>query len=141
MAAAAGASARALPAPARRESDGPPLAAPRRRPKRAPAPAPRPRLQSLPARLLVFGAVLALLAAGRVALSFAVVQKNLQTDAVSRQYRAVEAENQQLADTAAGLSSALAVRNAAVNRYHLIVSPDVQFITVHRHHAGARTRR
>jgi len=141
MAAAAGASARALPAPERRERERPPVVAPRRRPGRAPAPSPRSRLQSLPARLLVFGALLAVLAAGRVALSFAVVQKNLQTDAVTRQYHVVDAQNLQLAETAAGLSSALAVRNLAVNRYHLIVSPDVQFITVHRRHTGAHARR
>ena len=35
----------------------------------------------------------------------------------------VDAQNQQLAETAAGLSSALTVRNVAVNKYHLIVSP------------------
>jgi cell division protein FtsB len=141
MAAAAGAPARTLPAPARHESERRPVGAPQRRPGGAPAPAPRRRLQSLPARLLVFGVLLAVLAVGRVALSFAVVQKNLQTDAVARQYRAVDAQNQRLAETAAGLSSALAVRNVAVKKYHLTVSPDVQFITVHPGHAGTRARR
>jgi len=91
--------------------------------------------------LLVFGVLLALLAVGRVALSFAVVQKNLQTDTVTRQYRALDAQNQQLAETAAGLTSALAVRNVAVKKYHLIVSPSAQFITVHPGHAGTHTGR
>jgi len=137
---AAGASARSLPAPARRETERRLVDAPQRRPAAA-ALAPRPRRHSLPARLLVFGMLLAVLAVGRVALSFAVVQKNLQTDAVARQYRALDAQNQQLAETAAGLSSALAVRNVAVKKYHLIVSPSAQFITVPAGHTGTRTRR
>ncbi len=143
MAAAAGApaTARSLPAPARHDGERRPVGAPQRRPRSAPTPTPRRRMQSLPARLLVFGVLLAVLASGRVALSFAVVQKNLQTDAVARQYRVVDAQNQRLAERAAGLSSALAVRNVAVNKYHLTVSPDVQFITVHPGHAGTRARR
>jgi len=47
--------------------------------------------------------------------------------------------NQQLAETAAGLSSALAVRNVAVKKYHLIVSPWVQFITVRANRAATPT--
>ena len=136
---AAGASARPLPAPARHETERRLVGAPQRR--AGGAPARRRRLQSLPARLLVFGVLLALLAVGRVALSFAVVQKNLQTDTVTRQYRALDAQNQQLAETAAGLTSALAVRNVAVKKYHLIVSPSAQFITVHPGHAGTHTGR
>jgi cell division protein FtsB len=138
MAAAASAPARSLPAPARHESERRPAGVPQRRPGAAAAP--RRRLQSLPARLLVFGVLLAVLAVGRVTLSFAVVQKNLQSDAVTRQYRAVDAQNQRLAETAAGLSSALAVRSVAVNKYHLIVSPSVQFITVHPRHAARPVR-
>ena len=143
MAAAAGARARALPAPARQDDERRPVGAPQRRPATAPAAGPRPRrrLQALPTRLVVFGVLLAVLATGRVALSFAVVQKNLQTDAVARQFHVVQAQNQQLAETAANLSSALAVRNVAMTRYHLIVPPDVQFITVHPGHSGTRTGR
>jgi hypothetical protein len=87
-------------------------------------------------QLVVFGVLLAMLSVGRVALSFAVVQKTLQTDAVATKYHAVAAQNQQLGETAASLSSALAIRNTAINRYHLIVSSDVQFVTVHAAHAG-----
>jgi len=143
MAAAAGARARALPAPARHDDERRPVGAPQRRPASAPAIGPRRRrrLQALPTRLVVFGVLLAILATGRVALSFAVVQKNLQTDAVARQFHVVQAQNQQLAETAANLSSALAVRNVAMTRYHLIVPPDVQFITVHPGHSGTRTGR
>jgi cell division protein FtsB len=139
--AASGASARPLPAPERHDERGP-ARVPQQRPVHRPASAPRPRrrLQALPARVIVFGVLLAVLAAGRVALSFAVVQKNLQTDAVARQFHEVQAQNQQLAETAATLSSALAVRNAAVIRYHLIVPPDVVFITVHPGREGTTAR-
>lgn len=141
--AASGASARSLPAPERHDGEREPVRVPQRRPVRRPAAAPRPRrrLQALPTRLVVFGILLAVLAVGRVTLSFAVVQKNLQTDAVARQFHVVQAQNQQLAETAATLSSALAVRNTAVTRYHLIVPPDVMFITVHPGHAGTPARR
>ena len=132
---AAGAPARALPAPARREPEHRPTRAPQRRPGAPPTRASRLSRQSLTARLVVFVVLLSLLAVGRVTLSFAVVQKNLQTDAVARQERAVEAANQRLAERAATLSSALTVRSVAMSKYHLIVSPDVQFITVHRHAA------
>jgi cell division protein FtsB len=141
MAAAAGARARPLPAPARHDDERRPVGVPQRRAANAPAAGSRRRLQALPTRLVVFGVLLAVLATGRVALSFAVVQKNLQTDAVSRQYHVVQAQNQQLAETAANLSSALAVRNVAMIRYHLIVSPDVQFITVHPGHSGTHAGR
>ena len=124
----AASAARPLPAP-RRHEDEEGRGAPQRRPGAARAP--RPRLKALPVRLLVFGILLAVLAVGRVTLSFAVVQKNLQTDAVVRQYRQVDAQNQRLAEKAAGLSSALAVRNTAITKYHLVVSPSVQFVTAH----------
>ena len=48
------------------------------------------------------------------------------------------AQNQQLGETAASLSSALAIRNTAITHYHLIVSSDVQFVTVHAVHAGTQ---
>jgi len=135
----AGAPARALPAPARREPERRPTRVPQRRPSGSPARASRLSRQSLTVRLVVFVVLLAVLAVGRVTLSFAVVQKNLQTDAVARQERVVDAANQRLAERAATLSSALTVRNVAMDKYHLIVPPDVQFITVHQHaatHAG-----
>jgi len=139
MGAAAHARAEALPA--RRPGAGE-RPEERRRTGAAARPRPRRRVAPLPLRLLVFGVLLAVLAVGRVTLSFAVVQKNLQTDAIAHQYRVVNADNQRLAEKAAGLSSSLAVRNTAINRYHLVVSPSVQFVTAHRPPAGkAHTRR
>ena len=136
--AAAGAPVRALPAPVRREPEQRPARAPQRRPGSTPGRASRLSRQSLTARLVVFVVLLSLLAVGRVTLSFAVVQKNLQTDAVTRQERIVQAANQGLAERAATLSSALTLRNLAMTKYHLIVSPDVQFITVHDHRVAAQ---
>jgi cell division protein FtsB len=136
---AAGAPARALPAPDRRETQRRPVDAPQRR--TSVARKPQRRRQPIMARLVVFGVLLAMLSVGRVALSFAVVQKNLQTDAITRQYRAVYAQNQQLGETAASLSSALAIRNTAMNRYHLIVPSDVQFVTAHVGLAGKHANR
>ncbi len=135
----AGASARALPAPDRREIERPP-ARPQRRPERAPSRATRLSHRSLTTRLIVFGVLVAALGAGRVALSFAVVQKNLATDTVAGQVRVVQARNQQLSEEAATLSSALTVRNLAQKKYHLIVAPDVQFIMLHAHHPATHTR-
>jgi cell division protein FtsB len=124
----AAAAARPLPAPRHHEDDEG-RGAPRRRPGATRAP--RPRFSTLPVRLLVFGILLAVLAVGRVTLSFAVVQKNLQTDAVVREYRRLDAQNQRLAEKAAGLSSALAIRNTAITKYHLVVSPSAQFVRAH----------
>jgi cell division protein FtsB len=135
----AGVPARALPAPDRREIEQRP-ARPQRRPERAPSRAARLSHRSLATRLIVFGVLVAVLGAGRVALSFAVVQKNLATDTVAAQVRTVQARNQQLAEQAATLSSALTVRNLAQKKYHLIVAPDVQFITVHARRAATGAR-
>jgi cell division protein FtsB len=118
-----------------------PVAAPARRPsargsersRATTASAPRAhsrRVSRLPARLVVFVACLSVLAVGRVTLSFAVVQKNIQTDAVVREYRGLDAENAQLAEQAAGLSSSLAVHDIAVRRYHLAVPARVEYVTV-----------
>ena len=138
MPAAAHAPAEALPA---RRPDPGERPEERRRTGAASGPRPRRRVAPLPLRLLVFGILLAGLAVGRVTLSFAVVQKNLQTDAVTHQYRVVNAENQRLAEKAAHLSSSLAVRNAAIARYHLVISPSVQFVTVHPRAAKVHSRR
>ena len=46
---------------------------------------------------VLFVCCLTVLAVGRVALSFAVVQKTIETDAIAREQRAVTAENAQLA--------------------------------------------
>ena len=71
---------------ARRPRAAAPRRSGRRRRRRAPAP-------SMPLPLLVFVVCLALLAVGRVTLSFAVVQKNLQTDAWSASTAQLAVEN------------------------------------------------
>jgi len=136
----AGAPARALPTPERRETELRP-ARPPRRPARAPSRVARLSHRSLATRLVVFFVLVAALGAGRVALSFAVVQKNLATDAVASRLRAVQANNQYLAERAATLSSALTVRNVAQKRYHLGVATNVRFITVHPRSTATGTRR
>jgi hypothetical protein len=129
--------AAALPSP-RREEEG----RPREERRRSPAPLLHGRLKArLPVRVLVFVVCLALLAVGRVTLSFAVVQKNLQTDNVVREYRRLDMQNQQLAEKAAGLASSLKVRNLAVKRYHLVLPSNVQWVTAHPAKGGSTAAR
>ena len=62
---------------------------------------------------IVFVACLTVLAVGRVALSFAVVQKTLQTDAVVHEERRVSAQNDELQEEVARLSSTVRIRHIA----------------------------
>ena len=62
---------------------------------------------------IVFVACLTVLAVGRVALSFAVVQKTLQTDAVVHEQRRVTDKNDQLQEEVARLSSTVRIRHIA----------------------------
>lgn len=97
--------------------------------RRAAAPAARRRAAfNLPVPLLTFVVCLALLGVGRVTLSFAVVQKNLQTDSVVRESRQLAVQNAQLKEDAASLSPAL--YNLATKRYHLVESSRVEYVTV-----------
>ena len=127
MARSAQAQATVLPAPR-----GPLRGAPRRaEAHRVAAPAKRARFAfNLPIPLLAFVICLAVLGVGRVTLSFAVVQKNLQTDAVVRESRQLAVQNAQLKEEAASLSSSLALRNIAMKRYHLELPSRVEFVTV-----------
>lgn len=107
-------------------------AAPRRQeqPERVPA---RPAARRAPqarrraaqrARLtrvfVVFVICLTVLAVGRVSLSFAVVQKSLQTETVVREERALSAENAQLAEKLAQMSSTVRIRHIAVTQLGLV---------------------
>jgi cell division protein FtsL len=107
-------------------------AAPRRQeqPERVPA---RPAARRAPqarrraaqrARLtrvfVVFVICLTVLAVGRVSLSFAVVQKSLQTEAVVREERALSAENAQLAEKLAQMSSTVRIRHIAETQLGLV---------------------
>ena len=127
MARSAHAQATVLPAPRVPLRDAPKRAEGRR----VASPAKRARLAfNLPVPLLAFVICLAVLGVGRVTLSFAVVQKNLQTDAVVRESRQLAVQNAQLQEAAASLSSSLALRNVAVQRYHLVVPSRVEYVTV-----------
>ena len=57
---------------------------------------------------MIFVACLTVLAVGRVALSFAVVQKTLQTGAIVREERRISEQNGELREEVARLSSTLA---------------------------------
>jgi hypothetical protein len=109
---------------------------PSRRPRRLPSPAARP---STATWVIVFAVVVALLAVGRVTLSFAVVQKSLQTDAVVHQQRAVRSENATLAEQVAELSAAGRVRARAVRDYHLVQADDVRYVPSPAQSTSARS--
>jgi cell division protein FtsL len=79
---------------------------------------------------VVFAVCLTVLAVGRVALSFAVVQKSLQTDAVAREERRVSAENAQLSEEVAQLSSTVRIRHIAENQLGLVDATAVKYLQV-----------
>ena len=120
----------------RREAE---LPLPEREPRLRPVPgrgrrpaSSRARLQTrLAQRLIIFGVCVALLAVGRVALTFAVVQKNLQTNAVVHQQTALSNDNARLAEQVASQGSTARVHRLAVDRYGLVTAVDVRYLTVH----------
>jgi cell division protein FtsL len=85
---------------------------------------------------VVFVICLTVLAVGRVALSFAVVQKTMETDAIVREQRAVTAENAQLAEDLAQLSSTVRIRHIAENKLGLVDADHVQYLHVTRQAAA-----
>jgi cell division protein FtsB len=123
------------------------VAAPRRQeqPEHAPA---RPAVRRAPqtrrraeqrARLtrvfIVFVICLTVLAVGRVSLSFAVVQKTLQTAAVVREERAVSAENARLRETLAQMGSPMNIRRIAEKELGLVDADGYEVLRVPK---GAR---
>jgi cell division protein FtsL len=103
--------------------------------RRAPRPRTRTRARSkVTGRLIAFTICLALLAVGRVSLSFAVVQKSLQTGDIVRVERQLAADNAQLAGQAAQLSANTTIMRTATKQLHLVPMTNVQYLTVH---AGA----
>jgi len=119
--------------------DDPPRQAPRPDVARAPRPRGRPQARArLPRRLIAFGVCLALLSVGRVTLSFAVVQKSLQTDAAVRAQGQLASENESLSEDVARLSSSIRIHNVAVNRLGLVAAKNVQYLTVHGVGAASR---
>lgn len=79
---------------------------------------------------VLFVCCLTLLAVGRVALSFAVVQKTIETDAIAREQRAVTAENAQLAEDLAQLGSTVRIRQIAEKQLGLVDADHVQYLRV-----------
>lgn len=80
---------------------------------------------------VLFVICLTVLAVGRVALSFAVVQKTLQTDTVVHQQRALTAENAQLQEDLAQLGSTVRIGHIAESQLGLVQADHVLYL-----HAG-----
>jgi cell division protein FtsL len=69
---------------------------------------------------VIFVACLTVLAVGRVALSFAVVQKSLQTGAIVRAERRISEQNGELREEVARLSSTSRIRHIAESELGLV---------------------
>jgi len=78
---------------------------------------------------VIFVACLTVLAVGRVALSFAVVQKSLQTDAVVHEARRVAALNDKRQEEVAQLASTVRIRHIAEKELGL-VDADLRYVTI-----------
>jgi cell division protein FtsL len=76
---------------------------------------------------VIFVACLTVLAVGRVALSFAVVQKTLQTDAIVREERRVSDKNGELQEEVARLSSTARIRHIAESELGLVYATHVLY--------------
>jgi len=129
---AAAAQARKTAVAPRRSEDterrpAPPAA--RRAPQARQRAAQRARLMRL---FIVFVVCLTVLAVGRVALSFAVVQKSLQTDAVAREVGRLSAENLQLQETVANQGSSVNIRKIAMKQLGLVDAAHRETLRVHR---------
>ena len=77
---------------------------------------------------IVFVACLTVLAVGRVALSFAVVQKTLQTAAVVHEQRRVTDKNDRLQEEVARLSSTVRIRHIAELDLGLVDAAHVTYL-------------
>ena len=117
----------AASAQARRPAEAPPWREEQERsPLRTVArPAPQARRRAvrqprLARAFIIFVICLSVLAAGRVALSFAVVQKSVATDAVASEHRQVAAENAALNEKLVLLGSTVRIRAIAEERLGLV---------------------
>jgi cell division protein FtsB len=114
-------------APRRREElERPPL-------RVAARPAPQARRRAarqlgLTKAFIIFVICLSVLAAGRVTLSFAVVQKSVATESVAREQRQLTAENALLAEQLATLGSTVHIRNIAEKELGLVDAAHVQYL-------------
>jgi hypothetical protein len=73
---------------------------------------------------------LTVLAVGRIALSFAVVQKTMATESVAAEQSRVVAENAQLTADVTRLSSMTRIRSIALRRLDLVASSGVVYLSV-----------
>jgi hypothetical protein len=106
---------------------------PRRAPRPVPAARPRPRAAAhakLPRLFFVFVACLAIIAVGRISLSFAVVQKSLQTDNVARAVSQLQIENNTLGESIARKAAGTIIREKA-SILGLVPAAKVTYLTVH----------
>ena len=76
---------------------------------------------------VIFVACFTVLAVGRVALSFAVVQKSLQTDAVVHEARRVTALNDKRREEVAQLASTVRIRHIAESELGLVEATNVLY--------------
>ena len=90
---------------------------------------------------VIFVVCLTVLAVGRVALSFAVVQKTIETDAVVREQRALTAENAQLKEDLAQLGSTVRIRHIAENQLGLVDADHVLYLRVSKQARAAQPAR
>ena len=117
--AAAAQARRAAAAPRRQEQ--PELVPARPTARRAPQARRRAAQRARLTRVFViFVVCLTVLAVGRVSLSFAVVQKTLQTATVVREERALSAENAQLGERLAQMRSPVRIRRIAQTQLGLV---------------------
>jgi hypothetical protein len=124
-------------AQARRPAEAPPW---REEQERAPLrtvarPAPKTRRRAdrqprLTHSFIIFVICLSVLAAGRVAMSFAVVQKSVATDAMAHEQRQVAAENALLNEKLLHLGSTVRIRDIAEKRLGLVEAAHVRYLTV-----------
>jgi cell division protein FtsL len=89
---------------------------------------------------VLFVCCLTVLAVGRVALSFAVVQKTIETNAIAREQRAVTAENAQLKEDLAQLGSTVRIRHIAERDLGLVDADSVAYLHVQVPVSKAATR-
>jgi cell division protein FtsL len=76
---------------------------------------------------VIFMGCLTLLAVGRVALSFAVVQKTLQTDAIVREERRISDKNDQLEGQLAQLASPVRIQHIAETQLGLVLATQIAY--------------
>jgi hypothetical protein len=81
---------------------------------------------------IIFVGCLTVLAVGRVALSFAVVQKSLQTDAIVHEERRISDQNGELREKVAQLGSPVRISNIAQNQLGLVNATHFSYPNVSR---------